>query len=121
MRQTISIDFDGVIHSYTSGWNRGAITDPPVPGAAEALTEILKEFDIVVFTARDDLHDVAAYMHKQFGLTCFVDHLGTLRGNAKVVIVTNRKPASASMFIDDRGYHFTRWSSALAEIRHRFK
>ena len=33
MKQTVVFDFDGVIHSYKSGW-RGAsiIPDPPVPG-----------------------------------------------------------------------------------------
>lgn len=38
---TVVFDFDGVIHSYTSGW-KGAdtIPDPPVPGIAEALAEI---------------------------------------------------------------------------------
>lgn len=38
MKQTVVFDFDGVIHSYTSGW-KGAtvIPDPPVPGIKEAI------------------------------------------------------------------------------------
>lgn len=36
----LSIDFDGVIHSYTSRWKGvDVIPDMPVPGAFEALTE----------------------------------------------------------------------------------
>lgn len=36
-KPTVVFDFDGVIHSYTSGW-KGAteIPDPPVPGVREA-------------------------------------------------------------------------------------
>lgn len=34
----ICVDFDGVIHSYTSGWQGiDVISDPPVPGAIEFL------------------------------------------------------------------------------------
>lgn len=34
----ICVDFDGVIHSYTSGWKGiDVIPDPPVPGAIEWL------------------------------------------------------------------------------------
>ena len=36
--KTILLDFDGVIHSYTSGWKgAGVIPDPPVPGAIDFL------------------------------------------------------------------------------------
>lgn len=31
---TISIDFDGVIHQYSKGWQNGEIYDPPIRGAA---------------------------------------------------------------------------------------
>ena len=38
----ICVDFDGVIHSYSSGWKGVAsIPDAPVPGAIEWLTEML--------------------------------------------------------------------------------
>ena len=38
----ICVDFDGVIHSYSSGWKGVAvITDPPVPGAIEWLEQNL--------------------------------------------------------------------------------
>jgi len=41
-RPTICVDFDGVIHAYTSGW-QGAdvVADPPVPGAFDWLAELL--------------------------------------------------------------------------------
>jgi hypothetical protein len=37
LRRTVCLDFDGVVHSYRSGW-RGAtvIPDPPIHGTAEA-------------------------------------------------------------------------------------
>lgn len=38
----ICVDFDGVIHSYTSGWQGvDVIADPPVPGAIEWLVSHL--------------------------------------------------------------------------------
>lgn len=41
MAKTVVFDFDGVIHSYTSGWlGTTTIPDPPVPGIREALKEI---------------------------------------------------------------------------------
>ena len=47
------VDFDGVIHSYTSGW-KGAhiIPDPPVPGAEQFLVDAMKIFDVQIYSAR---------------------------------------------------------------------
>ena len=42
MNPIICVDFDGVIHSYTSGWmGVDQIPDPPVPGAIEWLVDHL--------------------------------------------------------------------------------
>jgi hypothetical protein len=40
---TICIDFDGVLHSYTSGWQGEHVAnDPPVPGAIEWLRGLIE-------------------------------------------------------------------------------
>lgn len=52
-RYTIAVDFDGVLHSYTTPWSAPhIIPDPPVPGALHWLTVMSLRFDIVIFTAR---------------------------------------------------------------------
>lgn len=53
-KQIICLDFDGVIHSYVSGW-QGArnIPDPPVDGALEFMLEALNSgYDVVVHSSR---------------------------------------------------------------------
>jgi hypothetical protein len=49
----LCLDFDGVIHSYTSGW-KGArnIPDMPVAGALEFLCKATDEFDVHIFSSR---------------------------------------------------------------------
>ena len=69
LRPVLSVDFDGVIHSYTSGW-RGVsvLPDPPVPGAMAFLREAVKVFDVQVFSCRSrstigvgDLQELLAF------------------------------------------------------------
>jgi len=49
----ILLDFDGCIHSYTSGWQGMEVCqDPPVPGVFEWMLEALKTFDISIYSAR---------------------------------------------------------------------
>ena len=54
MKQTVVFDFDGVIHSYTSGWQGPTvIPDPPVPGIKEAIAEIRAAgHEVVVVSTR---------------------------------------------------------------------
>jgi|SRR6516225_4221497 len=49
----LCLDFDGVCHSYDSGW-KGAtnIPDEYVPGLFEFLEEVTKYFDVQVFSTR---------------------------------------------------------------------
>ena len=51
--QTITIDFDGVLHSYKSGW-KGAdvIPDEPVECAKEFIEEALDNFIVAIYSAR---------------------------------------------------------------------
>lgn len=49
----LCLDFDGVLHSYSSGW-QGAdvIIDPPVEGALDFIREAVKHFEVHIFSSR---------------------------------------------------------------------
>lgn len=52
-RYTIAVDFDGVLHSYTTPWvNAWTIPDPPVEGAMKWLREMADKFDVVILSTR---------------------------------------------------------------------
>ena len=53
-KRTIVFDFDGVIHSYSSGWQGETnIPDPPVPGIEKALRDIHEAgYGVVVVSTR---------------------------------------------------------------------
>ncbi len=48
-RYSVAVDFDGVLHSYTTPWvNAHTIPDPPVEGAIAWLYAIGQRFDVIV-------------------------------------------------------------------------
>lgn len=49
----LCLDFDGVIHSYSSGWQGAAcVTDPPVDGSLEFLSNAILRFKVAIFSSR---------------------------------------------------------------------
>jgi hypothetical protein len=51
----LCLDFDGVIHSYSSGWKGASVVpDPPVPGAIAFLREAVKHFRVAIFSSRSN-------------------------------------------------------------------
>ncbi len=49
----IAVDFDGVIHNYSQGWNGGDIYDPPVDGVKEAMERLKAQgHTLYIFTTR---------------------------------------------------------------------
>src|SRR4051812_39078886 len=52
-RLTLAVDFDGVIHSYASGYcGDECIPDPPVPGALKWMIEASAFYRIVIHSSR---------------------------------------------------------------------
>ena len=48
-KPTICVDFDGVIHSYTSGWDGDPVPhDMPVLGAKQAIAALRENYRVVV-------------------------------------------------------------------------
>lgn len=49
----LCLDFDGVIHSYSSGWQgAGVCADPPTDGCLEFLHEATRHFRVMVYSSR---------------------------------------------------------------------
>ncbi len=69
----LCLDFDGVIHSYTTGWQGAAvIPDPPVYGAEQFILEAMEKFQVVVFSSRSHQDGgalaMANYLVRQVGI-----------------------------------------------------
>ena len=104
-RPTVVFDFDGVIHSYTSGWKGNSVTpDPPVPGIREAIERIrLAGFRVVVVSTRccgpEGMGAVMRYLSEN---------------NIIVDDVVREKPP-AVCYIDDRAICFDGHPETLLE------
>ena len=112
LRKTVVFDFDGVIHSYTSGWKGvDVIPDGPVPGIREAIDTLRREYcyEVVVVSTR-----------------C-VDTRGTeaierwlMEHDIEVDGVQGRKPPAVA-YIDDRGICFDGDAHGLVDRVRNFK
>lgn len=52
-RPILCLDFDGTLHSYSSGWlGPDKIVDPPVPGFAQFLEAAVQRFLVMVHSSR---------------------------------------------------------------------
>lgn len=90
--KTISFDFDGVIHHYTSGWTGVEPTDPPTPGIRDLLVHAKNlGYRLVILSTRPD-STIWPWL-KRHGL------------DAYFASVSSNKEA-AWLYIDDRGYRF---------------
>ncbi len=109
-RRTICLDFDGVLHSYRSGWcGAEIIRDPPVHGTRDAIVRLRKSFRVVIHSARcrtpEGCRAIEAWLKKN---------------DIEVDEVCIHKPP-AFVYVDDRAVAFRGdWAETIAEI-HDFR
>lgn len=98
----IAIDFDGVIHKYSNGWQFGKLYDGPIEGAIHSIRKILEMgYNIIIFSTRADnpkmIEDMYQWLEKH-----------GLENKRDFIKITNIKPI-AGVYIDDRAIRFTNW------------
>jgi hypothetical protein len=115
----LCLDFDGVLHSYTSGWQGAAvIPDPPVEGAVAFLQRAVEAFDVAVHSSRSAEGNGPAAM--RFWLWNVLRD-GGLRPDEATLMVERRigfprdKPP-AFVTLDDRALTFTGQWPAVEEL-----
>lgn len=106
-RPILCLDFDGVIHSYSSGW-KGAdvIPDPPVDGAIAFMLDALNHFDVVIFSSRSNqrggIKAMTAWLRGHAGGAWYESPAGP---GLEDIRFTTEKP-SAMVTLDDRAITF---------------
>lgn len=113
----IAVDFDGVLHDYTKGWCGGKIYGDPVPGAREAMRELLRDgHQVWVFTAR--------------AFSGYVDGDRLVPGDAPGIrkwlkyhkipytsVFIGHGKLAADLYIDDRAIKFEGdWAQTLSQV-----
>jgi hypothetical protein len=100
----LCVDFDGVLHSYTSGWQGASVVgDPPVPGAMDFLVDALTKFDVQVYSSRSSQPGGVAAMRTAIMAWMNVE------GHPWSVVLRIRFPTqkpAAFLTIDDRAVCF---------------
>ena len=111
----LCLDFDGVIHSYVSGWKGAAtIPDPPVDGAMAFIERAMNHFRVAIFSSRSNqeggLQAMKDYMLGNMGLYLAATY-GQPEAVGAIAMVNDflewptEKPA-AFVTIDDRALTF---------------
>lgn len=118
MKPILCVDFDGVIHRYTSGWKgETVISDPVVLGFFDWLRETTEHFDVQVYSSRSKSPDARLAMenwlreqHEQ--------HLAAGGKEAPIGALkfAAEKPA-AYLTIDDRAICFAGAFPSVAEMQ----
>ncbi len=110
---TISIDFDGVIHQYSKGYQDGSIYDPPIKGAGKFIYDCMfeKGWAVFILSTRDP-EQIKEWLERvlfqgkplPFSITLLPPEQ-IFWNERKNIGITNRK-LGAQVYIDDRGFRF---------------
>lgn len=104
--ETICLDFDGVLHSYVSGWQgETVIADPPIHGTDRAVERLRKRYRVVVHSARCQSREGREAVERWLA-----------QHGIEVDEVCEHKPL-AKMYVDDRGLRFDGdWEAVMVAV-----
>lgn len=96
--RNLLIDFDRVIHAQSQGYKEGDIYDKPVEFVKEAIGLLKRDYNIIIFTAREesDFPKIKKYL---------------LENGIDFNEITNIK--KGGLIIDDHAVRFTNWRDML--------
>lgn len=111
MKKTVVFDFDGVIHSYASGWQGTAVvTDPVVPGIQAAINSLRQEgYEVIVVSTRCATPEGMGAVRRY------------LRDNHIEVDEIMKEKPPAICYVDDRAICFDGNAETLVEKIKAFK
>lgn len=135
--QSVAIDFDGVIHKYSKGWQDGTCYDEAVELVFEAIQELMKDYNVFIFSTRkpkqirnwllprimeqgfgDNPHDPQEWEVGKYGFTCQIIPFWIKFWNKRNVLGITRRKLPAMVYIDDRALRFDGdWTEITDKVR----
>lgn len=118
-KRILCLDFDGVVHSYLSGWKGSrTIPDPPVPGAfAFIATMLVNGWDVAIHSSRSGQwggrRAMRNWLREHSGQMWYDSPAGSGLENVRFPLF---KP-SAFVTLDDRAIQFTGYWPSEMELR----
>lgn len=104
-RPILVLDFDGVIHAYSSKFTTAdEILDGPIPGALDFIDQMSQTFDVQILSSRSSTADGRRAMSSWLDRN-WVRHFGA-NYSAPTVLFPEHKPP-AFLTLDDRAITFT--------------
>lgn len=117
-KNTLAIDFDGVVHKNSKGFFDGTIYDDPIPGTKDALEFLSKRFSrIIIFTCK--AMKKRPLINGKTGKELILEWLEIHDLSQYIYDITSEKPVAAA-YIDDNGFKFNNWNDTIEYIKKYF-
>lgn len=114
-KPTIAVDFDGVIHKYSKGWDDGSIYDEPIDHCKARLQTLSQTYRIIIFSTRNYDRFVNGKFQSNQVLE-MKEWLAKYNIPYDEIYTKPNKPM-CDLFIDDNAYRFEGdWNRALGDV-----
>lgn len=113
----LCLDFDGVLHSYASGWTGpGEVRDPPFPGAITFVRDATVDFRVCIFSSRSAHPEGILAMNKWL-LEWAIKEFGESSADWVSKVEWPTEKPSAFIGLDDRVLTFTGQWPSINELK----
>ena len=112
-KNTIAVDFDGVIHKNSKGFSDGTVYDEPVEGVKEGLEYLSKSYKLVIYSCKAS--NDRPFVNGKTGSELIYDWLVKYKLDSYIHDIVYEK-TNAKYYIDDKAIKFLNWNQVLEEV-----
>lgn len=113
VKNTICIDFDGVVHDHNLGFHDGSIYGSPLEGALESIKTLSMQYKVVIYTCKANPN--RPLVAGKTGVELIWEWLEKYNVKEYIHSITFNKP-NAVAYIDDKAIRFENWNQALKQL-----
>ena len=113
-KNTIAIDFDGVIHKNSKGFHDGTVYDEPIEDVKKGLEYLSKSYKLVIYSCKANPN--RPLINGKTGVELMWDWLDKHSLKDYIDDISYEKP-NAKYYIDDKAIKFINWKMIMGAIK----